>query len=64
VAAAIPIICLLAQIAVTKICLLTSEPAEHFLDCTRQQKRKFTVSNFVTYAESLEIALCEMVQWI
>jgi hypothetical protein len=63
VASAIPVICLLGQKKVTKIRLLTSEPAEHFFGCTRQKKREFTVSDFVSYVESLEIALKEMVDF-
>ena len=63
VSAAIPIICLLAQKSVKKIRLLTSEPAEHYFGCTRQKKREFTVSDFVMYVESLEIALREMVEY-
>ena len=63
VSAAVPIICLLAQKSVSKIRLLTSEPAEHYFGCTRQKKREFTVSDFVMYVESLEISLREMVQY-
>jgi hypothetical protein len=61
--AAILIVCLLVQMAVTKLHVLASEPAEHFFRCTRQKKLEFMVSNFVTYAESLEMTLCEMVQY-
>ena len=63
VAAAVPVICLLAQKSVTKIRLLTSEPAEHYFGCARQKKREFTVSDFITYVESLEDALREMVEF-
>ena len=40
-----------------------TKKVEHFFGCTRQKKREFTVSDFVSYVESLEIALKEMVDF-
>ena len=63
VGAVIPLICLIAQKEVKKIRLLTSEPAEHYFGCARQKKREFTISDFVMYVESLELAMRHMVQY-
>ena len=63
VGAVIPLICLIAQNEVKKIRLLTSEPAEHYFGCARQKKREFTISDFVMYVESLQLAMRHMVQY-